>query len=72
MVATYSRPTTIFTKADCSHLWDLENRRYIDFTAGIAVNALGHNDEVFLSVMAEQVPLPSFSPSSFKTSTHID
>ncbi|KAI5846562.1 pyridoxal phosphate-dependent transferase [Morchella snyderi] len=54
MVATYSRPTTIFTKADGSHLWDLENRRYIDFTAGIAVNALGHNDEVFLSVMAEQ------------------
>ncbi|KAH8152867.1 uncharacterized protein LAJ45_03093 [Morchella importuna] len=54
MVATYSRPTTIFAKADGSHLWDLENRRYVDFTAGIAVNALGHNDEVFLSVMAEQ------------------
>ena len=26
-------------------MWDTENRKYLDFSAGIAVNALGHADE---------------------------
>ena len=54
MVATYSRPTPIFTKAQGVHLYDLENRKYIDFTAGIAVMALGHSDDEFLRVLNDQ------------------
>lgn len=26
-------------------MWDTEGRKYLDFCAGIAVNALGHGDE---------------------------
>ena len=54
MVATYSRPTPIFTKGVGTHIFDLENRRYIDFTAGIAVTALGHSDPEFLRILNDQ------------------
>lgn len=54
MVATYSRPTPVFTKGVGAHLFDLQNRRYIDFTAGIAVTALGHSDPEFLRILYDQ------------------
>ena len=38
-------------------MWDIENRKYLDFTAGIAVNGLGHCDEGMSTVIAEQVGL---------------
>ncbi|ELQ36388.1 acetylornithine aminotransferase [Pyricularia oryzae Y34] len=44
MVATYSRPSPVFVRAKGSYLWDMEERRYLDFTAGIAVTGLGHCD----------------------------
>jgi acetylornithine aminotransferase len=33
-----------------SWVYDLEGRKYLDFSAGIAVNALGHGDEPFVAV----------------------
>ena len=36
-------------------MYDVENRKYLDFTAGIAVNALGHCDPGFSRIVAEQV-----------------
>lgn len=55
MVATYSRPPPVFVKGEGSYIWDIENRKYLDFTAGIAVNALGHCDPEFSKLMAQQV-----------------
>ena len=57
MVATYARPPPVFVKGEGSWLWDLENRRFLDFTAGIAVNGLGHCDPEFTRLMAQQVRL---------------
>lgn len=54
MVATYSRPPPMFIKALGTFLWDTENRRYLDFTAGIAVTALGHCDPQVQQIMSEQ------------------
>ncbi|TPX08864.1 uncharacterized protein E0L32_009682 [Thyridium curvatum] len=54
MVATYSRPPPVFEKGEGSYLWDIENRRYLDFTAGIAVTGLGHSDPGVSSVIASQ------------------
>jgi acetylornithine aminotransferase len=36
------------------YLYDTESREYLDFTAGIAVNALGHADEGVAQILAEQ------------------
>ncbi|OLN95223.1 Acetylornithine aminotransferase, mitochondrial [Colletotrichum chlorophyti] len=54
MVATYARPPPIFVKGQGSLLWDVENRQYLDFTAGIAVNSLGHCDPEVTKLMTEQ------------------
>lgn len=57
MVATYARPPPVFVQGEGSWLWDVENRKYLDFTAGIAVNALGHCDPEFTKLLAQQVCL---------------
>jgi len=36
------------------YLYDTQSREYLDFTAGIAVNALGHADEGVAEVLQEQ------------------
>lgn len=55
MVPTYVRPPPVMTKGDGCYLWDLENRQYLDLTAGIAVNSLGHNDPQVTWHIAQQV-----------------
>ncbi|KAK4038963.1 pyridoxal phosphate-dependent transferase [Parachaetomium inaequale] len=54
MVATYARPPPVFVKGEGSYLWDIENRKYLDFTAGIAVNSLGHCDPEMSKLIAQQ------------------
>lgn len=57
MVATYARPPPVFVKGEGTWLWDVEERKYLDFTAGIAVNSLGHCDPEFTRLLSEQVCL---------------
>lgn len=57
MVRTYVRPPPMFVKGEGSYLWDAENRKYLDFTAGIAVNALGHCDSEMAKLISQQVDL---------------
>ncbi|KAJ1338439.1 acetylornithine aminotransferase [Microdochium nivale] len=54
MLATYARPAPVFVRGQGSHLWDLENRKYLDFTSGIAVNGLGHCDPGVARILADQ------------------
>ncbi|KAI8692677.1 hypothetical protein LRP88_07611 [Fusarium phalaenopsidis] len=54
MVATYARPPPVFVKGEGSWLWDAEDRKFLDFTAGIAVNGLGHCDPEFTRLLTEQ------------------
>ncbi|KAL8718853.1 MAG: hypothetical protein Q9225_004061 [Loekoesia sp. 1 TL-2023] len=54
MVATYVRPPPLMVKGEGCYLWDAENRRYLDFTAGIAVNALGHCDPEMAKLISQQ------------------
>lgn len=62
MVATYARPPPVFVQGEGSYLWDIENRKYLDFTAGIAVTSLGHSDPEFSRLMAQQVGPPISLP----------
>ncbi|GAB1191145.1 acetylornithine aminotransferase [Aspergillus pseudonomiae] len=54
MVPTYVRPAPMMVKGQGCYLWDMENRRYLDLTAGIAVNSLGHCDPEIAQIIAEQ------------------
>ena len=64
MVATYVRPPPMMAKGEGCYLWDVENRRYLDFTAGIAVNALGHCDPETSKILAHQVHFSPFRSCS--------
>ncbi|EEP81549.1 acetylornithine aminotransferase [Uncinocarpus reesii 1704] len=54
MVPTYVRPLPVMAKGEGCYLWDLENRRYLDLTAGIAVTSLGHSDPGVTKAINEQ------------------
>jgi acetylornithine/succinyldiaminopimelate/putrescine aminotransferase len=42
LLAVYRRPDPVFERGEGCELIDTEGRRYLDFTAGIGVTALGH------------------------------
>ena len=41
-------------RGEGSYVWDAENRRYLDFCTGIAVNTLGHSHPVWVERVREQ------------------
>ncbi len=44
----------LFVRGEGAYLWDENGRRYLDFLAGIAVDALGHAHPVFVDAVASQ------------------
>lgn len=54
MVPTYVRPQIMVHKGEGCYLWDIENRQYLDLTAGIAVNSLGHSDPEVSRLLFQQ------------------
>ncbi|KAF9986520.1 acetylornithine aminotransferase [Mortierella antarctica] len=53
-LTTYGRPPVVFTHGKGSYLYDVGHREYVDFTAGIAVNALGHSDPEVARILFDQ------------------
>lgn len=41
VLQTYVRPDLVFTSGEGARLYDAHGKEYLDFAAGIAVNALG-------------------------------
>ncbi len=55
VTTTNYRPAPIvFERGEGMWLYDAEGRRYLDFAAGIAVSALGHNHPALTAAIAEQ------------------
>ncbi len=54
MVPTYVRPPPMMVQGQGCVLYDNKNREYLDFTAGIAVNSLGHADPELSRIIAHQ------------------
>lgn len=54
LLNTYARPPLLFTRGKACTLTDSSGREYLDFTAGIAVTALGHSDDGVNKVIADQ------------------
>ena len=42
MMANYGVPPLNLARGEGAVVWDADGRRYLDLSAGIAVNALGH------------------------------
>ncbi|MDR2070260.1 MAG: acetylornithine/succinylornithine family transaminase [Treponema sp.] len=51
---TYHRLPVTFVRGEGSWLWDIQGKKYLDFTAGIAVNCLGHGYPALVKAVADQ------------------
>lgn len=54
VLQTYKRAPLCMVRGAGAYVYDQENRSYLDFSSGIAVNALGHAHPVVLKAIAEQ------------------
>ncbi|MCA1553176.1 MAG: aspartate aminotransferase family protein, partial [Chloroflexi bacterium] len=50
----YKRPPFVLDHGDGMYLYDTDGKKYLDFTAGIAVNALGYGDKDVLATIEQQ------------------
>ncbi len=54
VLPTYARNDVEFVKGENATLWDKENKRYIDFTSGIAVVSVGHGNKRLADALCNQ------------------
>ncbi|MGC1371389.1 MAG: aspartate aminotransferase family protein [Candidatus Sulfotelmatobacter sp.] len=54
LLGTYNRYPIAFTRGKGVFLYDLEDRRYLDFVSGLGVNALGHAHPRIVKTIREQ------------------
>ncbi len=52
---TYNRFPIVFEKGEGVYLYDTDGRKYLDFAAGIAVNALGYGHPRYTKALQEQL-----------------
>ena len=52
---TYGERTLTFVRGEGAYLFDANGRRFLDFGAGIAVNAIGHSHPHMVKVLQDQV-----------------
>lgn len=55
IMKTYNRFNTEIVSGEGVYLFDENDKKYLDFTAGIAVNALGYGDKDCISAVTEQI-----------------
>jgi acetylornithine/N-succinyldiaminopimelate aminotransferase len=54
VLGNYGRFPIAFSRGQGSYLWSEEGRRYLDFSSGVAVCALGHSPAVMQEALREQ------------------
>ncbi len=53
LLGIYAQPDLVLSRGEGCRVWDEEGRAYLDFTAGIAVNALGYGSFVIRRAVEE-------------------
>jgi acetylornithine/N-succinyldiaminopimelate aminotransferase len=54
LLPVYAPPEQVFVRGEGAHLWTEQGDRYLDFIAGIAVNALGHAHPKLVAALTAQ------------------
>lgn len=65
-------PWLVLERGEGAWVWDVEGNEYLDFLAGIAVNALGHAHPVFLEAVAQQAARIAHVSNYFATRPQIE
>lgn len=72
LVHTYNRPSVVFTHGQGSTLYDTAGQPYLDFTAGIAVNALGHAHPAWVAAVQAAAARLTHVSNLYHTVPHIE
>ncbi|CAJ1948938.1 unnamed protein product [Sphenostylis stenocarpa] len=72
LVGTYARTPVVLERGEGCKLYDVEGREYLDVSAGIAVNALGHGDADWLKAVVEQAATLSHTSNIFYTIPQVE
>src|SRR5580693_9506337 len=54
LLGTYNRYPVVLTRGKGVFLYDIDDRRYLDFVSGLGVNALGHAHPRIVKTIREQ------------------
>ncbi|MEG2774813.1 MAG: aspartate aminotransferase family protein, partial [Acetivibrio sp.] len=55
LIHTYNRYPIVLERGEGTHLYDIEGKKYLDFTSGIAVFALGYGNKEYNEALKNQV-----------------
>eukprot|EP01024_Parvocaulis_polyphysoides_P019021 TRINITY_DN18519_c0_g4_i2.p1 TRINITY_DN18519_c0_g4~~TRINITY_DN18519_c0_g4_i2.p1 ORF type:complete len:456 (-),score=56.59 TRINITY_DN18519_c0_g4_i2:307-1674(-) len=73
IVGTYARPSDlVITQGDGCRVFDIDGTSYLDFSAGIAVNCLGHSDPLWLKSLVEQATILTHTSNLFHTVPQVE
>lgn len=72
ILQTYGRAPLVLTHGSGARVWDADGKEYVDMTAGIAVNALGHSDPRWLATLTEQAGKLSHTSNLYHTKAQVD
>jgi predicted acetylornithine/succinylornithine family transaminase len=70
VVQTYVRPGVVFSHGEGTKLFDTDGNKYLDFSSGIAVTALGHSDPEWVSTVSEQAAKLVHVSNLYHTAAH--
>ena len=72
MMKSAPTPLAVIARGEGARVWDTDGTEYLDFLAGIAVNALGHAHPVFVDAVATQAAKVAHVSNYFATEPQVD
>ncbi|WP_394768177.1 acetylornithine transaminase [Lacisediminihabitans sp.] len=72
MMGSLASPMAMLVRGEGAHVWDSDGTRYLDFLAGIAVNALGHAHPVLVEAVSTQVATLAHVSNYFATPPQLE
>lgn len=72
MMKSAPSPLRVFARGHGAEVWDVDGTRYLDFLAGIAVNALGHAHPAFVEAVSAQAATLAHVSNYFATPPQLE
>ncbi|MCU1408188.1 MAG: acetylornithine aminotransferase [Microbacteriaceae bacterium] len=72
MMGSAPIPTALLVRGEGCYVWDDAGNKYLDFLAGIAVNALGHAHPVLVDAVSRQIATLAHVSNYFATPSQIE
>lgn len=72
MMKSAPAPLAVLARGEGARVWDVDGTEYLDFLAGIAVNALGHAHPVFVDAVSRQAARFAHVSNYFATEPQLE